>query len=53
MVGVKGFTMFCQRGSEFFFLLAVCVFVCVYVGGCQVQYLSFPEKITDPPSIHK
>ena len=46
--GVRGFKMFCQRGSEFFLLaLFVCVCVCVGGGG-QVQYLSFREKITDP-----
>ena len=43
-MGVRGFKMFCQRGSEFF-QLALCVFV---RGGGQVQYLSFREKITDP-----
>ena len=42
-VGVRGFKMFCQRGSEFF-LLAFCV--CVWEGGeeGQVQCLSFSEK---------
>ena len=44
-VGVRGFKMFCQRGSEFF-LLALCVWG-------QVQYLSFREKITDPAPINK
>ena len=39
-VGVRGFKMFCQRGSEFF-LLALCVWGGV---GGQVQYLSFREK---------
>ena len=29
---VRGFKMFCQRGSEFF-LLALCVYVCVWGGG--------------------
>ena len=43
--GGRGFKMFCQSGSEFF---STC-FVCVWGGGgCQVQYLSFREKITDP-----
>ena len=31
-VGVRGFKMFYQRGSEFF-LRALCVCVCVCVGG--------------------
>ena len=44
-VGVRGFKCFVRGGSEFF-LLVLCV--CVCVGGCQVQYLSFREKITDP-----
>ena len=35
------------RGGQNFFLLALCVCVCEG-GGCQVQYLSFREKITDP-----
>ena len=39
--GVRGFKLFCQRGSEFF-LLALCV--CVGGGGGQVQHLSFREK---------
>ena len=44
-MGVRGFKMFCQRGSEFS-LLALCVYVCVCGGGGggQVQYLSFREK---------
>ena len=46
--GVRGFKMFCQRGSEFFLLA-----LCVSVGGVQVQYLSFREKITDPPPVNK
>ena len=49
-MGVRGFKMFCQRGSEFF-LLALCV--CGRGGGGQVQYLSFREKITDPTPINK
>ena len=44
-MGVRGFKMFCQNGSEFF-LLALCV--CVCGGGGQVQYLPFREKITHP-----
>ena len=44
-MGVRGFKMFCQRGSEFFCLLCMCVCVCVCVSvGGQVQYLSFREK---------
>ena len=46
-LGVRGLKMFCQRGSEFF-LLSLCVCVGGGVGGGQVQYLSFREKITDP-----
>ena len=41
-MGVRGFKMFCQRGSEFFLLACVCV--CAGGGGGaggQVQYLSF------------
>ena len=41
MVGVKGFKMFCQRGSEFF-LLAVCVFVCGGGGG-GVRFSTSPS----------
>ena len=49
-MGVRGFKMFCQRESEFF-LLALCVCVCGGGGGGgQVQYLSFREKKTRPPS---
>ena len=50
-LGVRGFNMFCQRGSEFF-LLALCVCVCVG-GGAQAQFLSFREKIFDPAPINK
>ena len=39
------------RGSDFF-LLALCVCVCVWGGG-QVQYLSFREKNYRPPPINK
>ena len=46
-VGVRGFKMFCHRGSEFF-LLALCV-----CRGGQVQYLSFREKNNRPPPINK
>ena len=46
--GVRSFKMFCQRGSEFFYLLCVCV-----GGGSQVQYLSFREKNNRPPPINK
>ena len=46
-VGVRGFKMFCQRGSDFFLLVRVCVCVRGWVGGGgvwgQVQYLSFRE----------
>ena len=50
-MGVRGFKMFYQRGSDFF-LLALCV--CAGGGGGgQVQYLYFREKITDPPPINK
>ena len=45
-VGVRGFKMFCLRGSEFCF---VCVCV-VGGGGGQVQYLSFRAKNNQPPS---
>ena len=38
-VGVRGFKMFCRRGSEFFLLA-----LCVWGRGGQVQYLSFREK---------
>ena len=50
-VGVRGFKMFCQRGSEFFLLG---LYVCVWGGGGgggQVQCLSLREKIIDPPPI--
>ena len=51
--GVRGFKMFCQKGSEFF-LFALCVCVCVcWGGGGQVQYIYFREKITDPTPINK
>ena len=44
-MGVRGFKLFCQKGSEFYSTSFVCV--CVGEGG-QVQYLSFREKINDP-----
>ena len=47
-VGVRGFKMFCQRGSEFFLLA-----LCVWAGWSQVQYLSFCEKKTPPPPMNK
>ena len=52
-VGVRGFKMFYQRGSEFFLLA-----LCVCVGGGegvwdQVQYFSFREKNYRPPPINK
>ena len=49
-VGVRGFKMFCQRGSEFF-LFVLCV--CVCGGGGQVQYLSFRDKNNRHPPIKK
>ena len=50
-MGVRGFKIFCQRGSEFF-LLALCVCVC---GGGRVRFSTSPsvKKITDPPPINK
>ena len=48
--GVRGFKMFCHRGSEFFYLLCVCV---LGGKGGQVQYLSFREKNNRPPPINK
>ena len=50
-VGVRGFKMFCQRGSEFF-LLALCVCVCVWRG--EVRFSTSPsvKKITDPTHIN-
>ena len=55
-VGVRGFKMFCQRGSEFF-LLALCV--ChAGGGGGGVGRVRFStshsvKKITDPIPINK
>ena len=45
--GVRGFKMFCQRGSDFD-LFCVCG-----RGGGQVQYLFFHEKNNRPPPINK
>ena len=47
-MGVRGFKMFCQRGSDFF-LLALCV------GGGGVRFSTSPsvKKITDPTPINK
>ena len=42
-VGVRGFKMFCQRGSEFFYLLYMCVCVCVG-GGVRFSTSSSVEK---------
>ena len=46
-MGVRSFEMFCQSGSEFF-LLALCVCVCVWTG--EVRFSTSPsvKKITDP-----
>ena len=54
-VGVRGFKMFCQRGSEgqnFFYLLCVCV---CGGGGGGVRFSISPsvKKITDPSPINK
>ena len=40
-VRVRGFKMFCQRGSDFF-LLALCVCVCVGGGGGSGSVPLFP-----------
>ena len=48
-VGVRGFKMFCQRGSEcFLFALCVC-------GGGGVRFSTSPsvKNITDTPPINK
>ena len=54
--GVRGFKMFCQRGSEFF-LIALCVYVCVCVcvwGGGGVRFNTSPSvKNNRPPPINK
>ena len=47
VVGVRGFKMFCQRVSEFF-LLALCVRVCVCGGGVRFSTSLSVKKITDP-----
>ena len=46
-MGVRGFKMFYEMGSEFFYLLCMCV------EGVQVQYLYFREKNNRPPPINK
>ena len=46
--GVEVLKSFVRGGQNFFYLLRV---LCVCGGGGQVQYLSFREKITDPPPI--
>ena len=50
-MGVRGFKMFCQMGSEFFYLLCVCV--CVWEGGVRFSTSPSVKKITDPPPINK
>ena len=50
-MGVRGLKMFCQRGSGFF-LLALCVCVCVW-GGVRFSNSPSVEKITDLPPINK
>ena len=47
-VGVRGFKMFCQRGSDFF----TC-FVCVCGGGVSFSTSPSVKKITDPRPINK
>ena len=49
--GVRSFKMVCQRGSEFFYWLCVCV----WGGGGGVRFSTSPsvKKITDPPPINK
>ena len=42
-VGVRGFKMFCHKGSEFFYLLCVCVW-----GGVRLSTSPSVKKITDP-----
>ena len=42
-VGVRGFKMFCQRGSDFL-LLALCVCVCVGGGGGSGSVPLLPLK---------
>ena len=49
-MGVRGFKMFCQRGSKFF-LLALCV--CVGGGGGVSVTSPSVKKITDTPPIYK
>ena len=45
-VGVRGFKLFCQRGSEFFYLLCVCV--CVG-GGVRFSTSPSVKKNNRPP----
>ena len=47
-VRVRGFKMFCQRGSEFFLLV-----LCVCGGGVRFSTSPSVKKITDPPTINK
>ena len=49
-MGVQVLKCFVRGGSEFFSTCFVCVGGGGWGGGrgCQVQYLSFREKITDP-----
>ena len=49
-MGVRGFKMFCQTGSEFV-LLALCVCRCVCGGGVRFSTSHSVKKITDPPPI--
>ena len=44
--GGRGFKMFCQRGSNFFYLLCVCV--CWGGGGVRFSTCPSVKKITDP-----
>ena len=44
-MGVRGFKMFCQRGSEFFYLLCVCV--CGGGGGFRFSTSPSVKTITD------
>ena len=48
-MGVRGFKMFCQRGSAFF-LLALCV---CEGGGVRLSTSPFVKKITNAPPINK
>ena len=46
-MGVRGFEMFCQKGSDFSFLLCVCR------GWVRSSTSPVVKKITDPPRINK